>query len=137
VKNFDEQRSTLSEEERTFQIGGETFLARAKVRPEALAQWDGISGDMPALDILKASDETILALMDQRDNAHARYTALREREDDPLSLDDLVDLGQWLVEVVTGRPTEPLSGSTTSPSTPGTTPTGAPSSPESPEAQAA
>lgn len=139
MKNFDTDRKTreIPVEERTFQLGGETFVARSSVRPEALTKWDSISDDMNVTDVLKATDDTILALIEDGDNAHERYTALRAREDDPLTVPDLVEVGTWLVEVQTGRPTEPPTASTASLSTPGTKSTDEPSSPDTPEAQAA
>lgn len=135
MKNFDTEREErkLSEEERTFVLGGETFVAKASVRPEALSQWDGITQEMSVSQILEATDATVLALIENRDDAHNRYTAIRARDEDPIAVDDLVEVGKWLVEVQTGRPTEPQSGSTASPPTPGTTSTVESSSPETPK----
>lgn len=138
MKNFDTERKAreIPVEERTFVLGGETFIGRSSVRPEVLTKWDGIGDDMPITEVLKATDDTILALIED-DGAHARYLALRAKEDDPLTVPDLVAVGMWLVEVQTGRPTEPPTGSTDSPSTPGTTSTAALSSPDTPAVQAA
>lgn len=139
MKNFDTERKARSipVEERTFTLGGDTFIARDSVRPEALTKWDGIDGNMEIGDVLEATDATIIALIEDTDNGHERYLALRAREDDPLTVPDLVAVGTWLVEVQTGRPTESPTGSTDSPSTPGTKSTVEPSSPDTPEAQAA
>lgn len=139
MKNFDTERQAreIPAEERTFVLGGETFIGRSSVRPEALTKWDGIGDDMPVTEVLKATDDTILALIEDTDNAHERYRALRQKEDDPLTIPDLVAVGTWLVEVQTGRPTDPPIGSTDSPSTPGTTSTDERSSVDTPEAQAA
>jgi hypothetical protein len=135
MKNFDTERKEreIPEEERTFTLGGETFIGKSVVRPEALTKWDGITQEMEVTEILTATDETILALIENRDDAHARYTALRQREDDPIGVNDLVEVGKWLVEVQTGRPTEQPSGSTASPPTPGTTLTAVSSLPETPK----
>jgi hypothetical protein len=139
VKNFDTERKAreIPVEERTFVLGGETFIGRSSVRPEALTKWDGITEDMSVGDVLQATDDTILALIEDTDDAHARYLALRQKEEDPLTVPDLVAVGTWLVEVQTGRPTEPPTGSTDSPSTPGTTSTVEHSSLDTPEEQAA
>jgi hypothetical protein len=139
VKDFDTDRKARSipVEDRTFILGGETFIGRESVRPEALTKWDGITDEMAVGEVLQATDDTILALIEDTDDGHARYLALRQREDDPISVPDLVEVGTWLVEVQTGRPTEPPTASTDSPSTPGTTSTGEHSSPDTPEEQAA
>ena len=134
MKNFDSDRKSreIPVEERTFVLGGETFIGRSTVRPEALTQWDGIDADMGVTDILEATDATILALIENTDDGHARYLALRKRDDDPIGVNDLVEVGKWLVEVQTGRPTEQPSVSTDSQPTSGTPSTEESSSPETP-----
>jgi hypothetical protein len=135
MKNFDTDRKSreIPAEERAFTLGGESFIARSTVRPEALTKWDAIAEDMSVTDILTATDETILALIEDTDNGHERYRALRQREEDPLGVNDLVEVGKWLVEVQTGRPIEPPSDSTDSPPSPGTNSTEESSSPETPK----
>lgn len=125
MKNFDDHRKKKDEAtraQREFQLGGETFTARARVRPEAFMEWDSMDmANTPASEILVMADKTILDLIEKKDDAHARYRALREREEDPLNLEDLTDLIQWLVEVQSGgRPTEPSPDSSSSPEETGT-----------------
>jgi hypothetical protein len=138
VKNFDDHRKKKDEAtraEREFQLGGEQFTAKARVRPEAFMEWDSMDmEETPASEILVMADRTILSLIEKKDGAHDRYRAVRENEEDPLSLEDLTDLIQWLVEVQSGgRPTEKSSGSSTSPDETGTNSTDNSPSPESEE----
>jgi hypothetical protein len=138
VKNFDDHRKKRAEAtraEREFLLGGEPFTARASVRPEAFMRWDSMDMEnTPAAEILAVADETILSLIEKKDDAHARYRALREREEDAVNLEDLTDLIQWLVEVQSGgRPTEPSPASSSSPAETGTPSTDASSSPDSEE----
>jgi hypothetical protein len=138
ARNFDDHRKKKDEAtraEREFILGGEHFTARARVRPEAFMEWDSLDMETtPASEILEKADATILSMIEKKDNAHDRYRALREREDDALNLEDLTDLVQWLVEVQSGgRPTEPASDSSTSPDETGTSLTDSSPSPESKE----
>jgi hypothetical protein len=140
VKNFDDHRKKKDEATRTereFLLGGERFTAAARVRPEAFMEWDSIDMEnTPAAEILANADKTILSLIEKKDGAHDRYRAVRENEEDPLSLEDLTDLIQWLVEVQSGgRPTEKSSGSSTTSEETGTRLTDSSPSPESEEEQ--
>ncbi len=79
--------------------------------------------------LLPRLDEVVVALIEDTDDAHARYAALRARETDPLTLGDVQSLVSWLLETQAkeleaeaGRPT-----SQPSPSTPGPNATGQPS----------
>lgn len=138
-KNFDDHRQKKAEAtraQREFVLGGEPFTARASVRPEAFMEWDSLDMEnTPPAVILQTADNTILTMIEKKDDAHNRYRAVREREDDAISLDDLVELIQWLVEFQSGtkedgetpsRPTEPSSASATSQGE-----TGTPSTPDS------
>lgn len=136
MKNFDtdreERRRAALEAERGFQIGGETFLRAIEVKPDSLAPMDrmrpakrdatgkvieagsGIGEDVAAI------DEVILAMIDPVDGSHERYLALRARDEDILTLEDLRALSEWLLEQTTLRPTLPPSPSTQPPVTAGT-----------------
>jgi len=139
-KDFDDHRRKKAEatrKEREFILGGEPFTARATVRPEAFAAWDSLNmEEATPTEILKTADDTILQMIEKKDGAHDRYRAVRERDDDDaIGLEDLTDLIQWLVEVQSGRPTEPPSDSGPSPSETGTSSTADSSSPEPEEEQ--
>lgn len=112
MKDFDEARKERAERDRSFKIGGETFVMKTGVRPEVLASYEEIDTDKPALEVIGLVDEVILGMMENGDGSHERYRDLRARENDPLSLEDLRDVVQWLIEEQTGRvPTQPLSPS--------------------------
>ncbi len=111
------EREQKTRDERACIIGGETFYAKATVRPEVLARWNDIGDDTPMDEILKITDETIIALLENVDDTPERYRAMRANEDDPVGFQDILELAKWLVEVQTGRPIEPPSDSSTSPGT--------------------
>jgi hypothetical protein len=120
VKNFDERRKQRAEADRLFQIGGETFVMRAGVRPEALTPYENLTPEAGASEALAVIDDLIVEFIEDNDDAHSRYRNLRERSDDPITMQDLQELTKWLVEQQTGRPTVPPSPSTASPATTGT-----------------
>lgn len=69
-------------------------------------------------EVLPRLDGIVTSLLEPADDARARYKALREREDDPLTLADLQSLVSWMLggqrdelEEETGRPTGPPSSS--------------------------
>lgn len=126
MKDFDEVREARRNADRTFQIGGELFVRKVGVKPEVIAAYDQINMGMGASETLEMIDQVVLDMIDNDGTAtadgdtivrvgedgHARYTALREREEDPLSLADMQDLVGWLIEEETSRtPTQQLSPS--------------------------
>ena len=126
MHDFDVDRAAREGYDRSFKIGGETFNRRASVRPETTAQWESLSPGMAQPKVLKVIDETVLGLIEpgEKGEAHARWKALRERDDDPLNLRDLLDLVPWLIQEQAARPTEPPSNSSDEPVASGTTSTG-------------
>jgi hypothetical protein len=140
MKNFDEQRSerlSRAEDERTFVIGGEPFLVRAAVRPEATEPWEDIEPGLSHGETLANCDQTILNLIEPAGDAHERWRNLRAREDDPVTLQDMLELIPWMIGTAAGRPTEPPESSSDGRGSTGTTLTAASSSPDTPEEQAA
>jgi hypothetical protein len=113
VKDFDAVREQRAQEDRSFKIGGETFVRKVGVRPEVLAEYDQIGADTSATETLKIVDECILAMVENHDGSHERWSALRTREEDPVTLGDMQALVEWLIEEETERsPTQPSSPST-------------------------
>lgn len=107
AKNFDTGRLARrkSEDDRTFQLGGETFVIRPGIRPEALAPYDDIGTETTTAQVLEIVDDLMETLISPDDGAHERYRAVRANEVDPIELPDLLDVVQWAVEVYTDRPT--------------------------------
>lgn len=134
VKNFDELRATRVERDRKFQIGGETFTRRPAVRPEALAKWEHIGkhgSEMTSEEVLADMDETICNLIEPGASSrdHKRWHKLRERDDDPITGDDMISLITWIVEDMTDRPTVPSGTSSDEPERTGASSTDDSSSP--------
>lgn len=132
MKNFDEKRAQRQAIDRHFQIGGEQYVARVSVRPEKLSPYEQLKESDDITETLKIIDELIIAFIETGNDAHARYRAMREREEDAVGVEDLQDLVEWLMEIHTGRPTVPPGGSTESPGTTGTASTDDSSSPDTP-----
>ena len=109
MKDFDEGRVAAlntPEADRTFVIGGETFTCRASVRPEVMFEIAEMDADTPSPQVFAIIDRLVLNMIEPVNDAQNRWRALREREDDPLTINDLNGLVSWLVEQQAGRPTE-------------------------------
>lgn len=120
MKDFDEARRARAEQDREFTIGGERFVMRAGVRPEALTAYEQLQPGTGSAKTLSVIDELVMAFVEPEDDASGRWTRLRERDADPVTLQDLQQLVEWLVEGQTGRPTVPPSPSTPPPEKAGT-----------------
>jgi hypothetical protein len=121
------ERAQRPEEERTFVIGGETFVYRPSVPPEGYKRWSAMTGGefilrdaqgKPVLDpasntpistlteddALAILDETVISFLEpQYEEAWRRVRAADAPN--PLTLDDIRALIRWLFEEQTGRPT--------------------------------
>lgn len=137
MKDFDARRRERAERDRGFTLGGETFVMKPGVRPEVLAAYESIDVDASPEAKLATMDGMILDFLDTSDGAADRYAAVRKIEDNPVTLQDIQQVIEWMIEVQTGRPTGQSSDS--SPGVTGTvTPlTAASSSPGSPGASTA
>ena len=115
MKNFDD----LLSQDRTFQVGGETFKWR-DVRPEVLTSFTGDTNGDAADDnaVWRLLDGQILLFIEPSEAD--RWTAIRARDDNPVTIVQLNSILTWLLEQQTGRPTE-----TPSPSAAGRGPTAA------------
>lgn len=123
MKNFDTARAARrqSTDDRTFTFAGEQFVAVPAVRPEELMGYESITEDTSASETLQIVDELILVMVeddptaaditDPRYRSHERYRAIRERRQDPISVQDLLELAEWIVQTQTGRPTGPAGNS--------------------------
>ncbi len=135
MKDFDLERKTRDEEgrdDRTFRLGGETFVVKAAIRPEALTEYENLTGDASATDTLAIIDRLIQAFIEPGDlvdnpyideqheddgqpaqigERHLAYRQVRAVDDNPIGLPDLEALVEWLIETQTQRPTGPPSSS--------------------------
>jgi hypothetical protein len=116
MKNFDDKRRARAERDRAFQIGGHTFVQLVGVSPEVLADYDRIDQANTPTDVI---DDVILQMIEDNDGAHERWRELRRQTEDglgPITLQDMTDLVEWLIEEQTGRrPTQQPSPSTGGP----------------------
>lgn len=134
ARDFDQEtkQAQLPKEEREFILGGEPFVAMANIRPEVLAEFEKIQKDTPALEVLQILDDLIVQMIEPDDDAETRYRAVRARTKEPVTMQALQTVGEWLVEIATGRPTGPPVDSSASHATTGDTSTGDSSSPARP-----
>lgn len=106
MKNFDEMLA----QDREFTVGGETFHWR-DVRPEVLTSFEpsknGKDDDENAA--WRLMDDQILLFIAK--DEQARWTELRARDDNPVTIAQLNAILLWLMEEQTGRPTVPSSPS--------------------------
>ena len=135
MRNFDEERVGRQKPaaERTFQLGGETFMVKAAVKPESLSGFDELQalGDDPAItDAMAKIDDIILALLVNPREAEPRYRAVRDNEEDAIDAETLRNLMEWAVEIATGTPIQRPSVSTPSPAQTGNGSTADSSSPD-------
>lgn len=107
MKDFDAERlaKRATEEDRTFKLGGETFVAKRSVHPSVLAAYDRIKPETGITDTMEVVDEVILQMIETRDASHGRYLEVRANTEDPVTITDLLDLVKWLLETETDRPT--------------------------------
>lgn len=100
MKNFDEGRIAPASD-RTFQIGGEQFIRRATVRPEVLLGWDRITPESKSAETLEVVDQLIADFVTEPD----KWRTIRQREDEAVSLQDMMAITEWLVSTATSFPT--------------------------------
>lgn len=134
MKNFDETRTERrsSLEDRTFQLGGEVFVIRQAIKPEWMVPYEDLDPvENTSGDFVRTIDDLICAVIEPNDDAVIRYRALREREEDPVDIEDLHALVRWMIETATGRPTGQRDGSSPSRTSTGTESTVDSSSPVS------
>jgi hypothetical protein len=105
VKNFDEMLA----KDREFTVGGETFHWR-DVRPEVLTSFEpSANGADDANAAWRLMDDQILLFVAPEE--HERWKAVRERDDQPVTIAQINAILTWLMEQQTGRPTEAPSPS--------------------------
>ena len=113
MKNFDEVRAKRAETDRSFVIGGETFVRKPAVAPEEILQWNRATGgevELSEAEWIDTYDETILVLLEPGQEEKWREVRRRDVEN-PLTIGDLSGLIRWLFEEMSGRPTTPSSDS--------------------------
>lgn len=120
MKNFDvarQARSIRSRDERSFVLGGLTFVRRPSVPAEVMVDLDEISSGTSAGRVLEIVSGVIAEMCEAP--AAEQWAALRERkaDSDPLTLADVIAVVQWLIaeetEIPTSEPSPSGDGSLT------------------------
>ncbi len=127
MRNFDEVRAEREGLDREFQIGGEQFKCRAYVAPQPF--WE-------ILESLSKGDREFWATLDAvypsellEPGQEEAWARLRDRKNPKApSVRDMIDVTNFVTEVISGRPTVPSSVSSGTPPTNGTASTGKPRS---------
>lgn len=116
MKDFDERRREREQRDRGFTLGGETFVMKTGVRPEVLAAYEAIDVNASPEAKLETMDSMVLDFLEPENGAAlTKYKAVRAIEDNPVTLQDIQAVIEWMIEAQTGRPTGQPSGSTGGP----------------------
>lgn len=105
MKDFDERRRERAARDRGFTLGGEQFVMKPGVRPEILVAYEGIPPEATPEQKIGVLDGVIIGFLEDEAEATVRWTRARAIEDNPVTLQDMQDLIEWLIEQQTGRPT--------------------------------
>lgn len=118
----------INREDRSFEIGGEVFKWRYPYWEEYADQVDKDMAELSAAEkTAETNDETLPEQMvrkgiqsyidriplylDRENDAERRWKALTKRKEDPVPPFMYRRIYEWLLEVTSGRPTEPPSPS--------------------------
>lgn len=116
MKDFDTRRKERAERDRGFTLGGESFVMKAGVRPEVLAAYEAIDVAATPEAKLAQMDGMVLDFLETEDGAaEERWRKVRSIEENPVTLQDIQDVIEWMIEAQTGRPTGQPSASTDGP----------------------
>lgn len=121
AKNFDEQREARVHRDREFTIAGERFTIKAAVRPETIAEWDRVTTDTPSDDGIQACERIVESFLGDQQYALWQQLRASDLDGNPISVEDMVAVVQWMVEANTGHPTAPPVSSTRGPQVTDTT----------------
>lgn len=133
MKDFDAEWAVRdSLEERTFKFRGEEFVRKVAVAPERYFGYDErlseaktTGGDVAQLAVIEAQ---LLMCIEDTDDAHDRFRALREAEDTQVGIPEMTALLDWLNDELARRPTSAPSSSGNGRARTGTPSTARPSS---------
>lgn len=144
-RDFDAERRSWNVDDRTFVLGGRTFVARENIRPDVIADFEDVTvarngTDVSLRDLVAATDRAILEMLEGGDavggdgepvpdSPRAWYLQLRADPSGLVNLDQLSGVAKWLVEQHTNRPTVPSPPSGNGRDGTGTTSTAISSSP--------
>lgn len=100
--------------DRQFSFRGEVFHVRPNVGYIALRRVAALTEAASGTETFDAIEESVLSMVDPRDDAHERFLALTRDLSDPITFEDLIDMQSWLVAETSGRPpTQPQPSAST------------------------
>ena len=117
MKSFTEELGTR---DRKFEIGGEVFEWRDlnwyDIEKLAGEEEAFLAKDEPTTkETMDFTIERIVFFLSPENDAHKRFKALVKRQENPVPHFQVQELHVWLWENVSGRPTQPLPGSSNGP----------------------
>jgi len=127
--NFDGQQRERQEQrtrelgDRSFTLRGESFVFIPNVGYDVLRRVAELGGDSSGEDVVTTLEDAVLEMIEEDDNAHERFRALRGLKEFPVTFADLNDIAAWLIGQQVGRPTQAPSSSTDGRDATGTTST--------------
>jgi len=115
MKNFDTARKLRGSRpaaDRTFVIGGQSFVRRVNVPADVMTVLDPLSGGgVAAGEVLRIVDGLIGELVEPPGAGQWGQLRARGADEDPLTLADVMAVIQWLIEEETTVPTSEPSPS--------------------------
>lgn len=108
VKDFDVERSANGKPAETFVVGGERFTIRQFVSAEVLADF-GRREVKNFGDTMEAYDQFVKQCIEPGDAE--KWDKVRKEADPPLTVGAVEQILWWVMDLVTGRPTEASSSS--------------------------
>lgn len=111
MQDFDTARDLRLQQDRTFRLGGQTFTHRPSVAPEVIASWeDAQTQGVSAAEMVVLVDKVIGQILEP--GQEELWRQVRDPDvANPVSTGDMAQVMEWLVERVSGHPSEPSSAS--------------------------
>lgn len=90
--------------DRPFKFGGEVFYVRPNVGYLAIKRVASLSEASTGQETFAAIEDSVLSMIEPRDNAVERFLSVTRNNEDPITFDDLVELQNWLIGAQTSLP---------------------------------
>jgi hypothetical protein len=126
MHDFDAERAKRHAEraaefgEKPFKFGGEVFYVRPNVGYLSIKRVAALSEASTGEETFSAIEESVISMIDPRDNSMERFLSVTRSNEDPITFDDLVELQGWLIQEQTGRPPTQDESSASTPTSNGT-----------------
>lgn len=124
MHDFDVERARRHAEreaqfgDKPFKFGGEIFHVRPNVGYLSIKRVAALSDASSGEETFSAIEDSVISMIDPKDNAIERFLAVTRNTDLPVTFDDLVELQNWLIAEQSGvPPTQEQPSATTPPGT--------------------